>query len=150
MKFIILLLVIMSQTLKRNAAFLKLLHKAGPELRKSILRTRCTSDFVKCISECCRNVLKGNVPLTNTQSTTLRRKKKILRALALKKTSQKNKKRLIQNGGFLGFLLGPIVSILSNLLGSASSQWNTLKRYYLANNQQYRINLMKSFDLLAL
>src|SRR5215469_2074785 len=111
----------MSQTLKRNAAFIRLLHKASPKVRKAMLRSRCTSDFVNCISECCKNVLKGNVPLTPSQSERLRRKRTVVRALALKNTTRKKKRRLIQSGGFLGFVLGPIVSILSSLLGGSAS-----------------------------
>jgi hypothetical protein len=42
----------------------------------------------------------------------------MLRRLALKKTPLKEKKILIQSGGFLGALLGPIISILGNLFGN--------------------------------
>jgi hypothetical protein len=41
----------------------------------------------------------------------------MLRELALKKTSKKKRKKIIQSGGFLGAILGPIVSILGRLFG---------------------------------
>jgi len=62
-----------------------------------------------------KNVLKGNVPLSHAQKDALRRRRKTLHKLTLKTVSQKKKKKLIQSGGFLGALLGPIVSILGNL-----------------------------------
>src|SRR5215469_17405383 len=102
----------MSSTLKRNAPFIKLLHSASPNTRKVMLKSNCTDDFIKCLSECCKNVLKGHVPLTQAQFAPLRRRKRTLRALSSKKTSREKKRKLIQNGGFLGFLLGPLVSLL--------------------------------------
>jgi len=41
----------------------------------------------------------------------------LLRKLVLKKTSLKNKRKIVQTGGFLGALLGPIVSVLGSLFG---------------------------------
>ena len=108
----------MSETLKRNAAFLKLLSKANPRTRKAMLEKHCTKDFINCVSECCKNVLKGNVPLNRAQIAYLRRRKRMIRAVAQKKTSLRRKKGLIQKGGFLGFLLGPLVSLLGNLFGA--------------------------------
>ena len=107
----------MSRTLKRNAAFIKLLHNANPKTRKAMLKSHCTDDFINCVSECCVNVLKGHVPLTKAQFEPLRYRRRTLRALSLKKTSRNEKRKLIQTGGFLGFLLGPIVSLLGSLLG---------------------------------
>jgi hypothetical protein len=107
----------MSALLRRNAAFIKLLHKSPAKVRKSLLRNHCSTDFVRCICECAKNLLKGNVPLTKAQKLTLRRRKRTLRQLALKKTSGIKRRRLIQTGGFLGAILGPIVSVLGQLFG---------------------------------
>jgi len=65
--------------------------------------------------ECIRNLLNGNVPLNKSQKKKLAAKKNILRQLAVKKTSLQKKKKLIQSGGFLGALLGPIVSAIGSL-----------------------------------
>jgi hypothetical protein len=107
----------MSERLKRNAPLLRVLHKASPSVRKRILHTHCSADFVSCICECVKNILKGNVPLTPAQKEVLRRKKRTLHQLALKKTSKKKKQRIVQSGGFLGAILGPIVSVLGRLFG---------------------------------
>ena len=109
----------MSRTLKRNAAFIKLLHHASPRTRNVMLKSHCTDDFINWVNECCVNVLKGSVPLTKAQFEPLRRRRRTLRALSLKKTWRKEKRKLIQTGGFLGLLLGPIVR----------QWWNTLGKY---------------------
>jgi len=71
------------------------------------------------VVECIRNLLKGNVPLNSAQKKKLSSKKKHLRLMLLKKTSQAKKKKLIQSGGFLGALLGPIISILGGLFNGS-------------------------------
>jgi hypothetical protein len=108
----------MSKTLRRNAHFLKLLYKSSPAIRRKLLRNHCSPDFITCVCECAKNVLVGNVPLNSSQKATLRRRYNSLKELALKKTSQKKRKQIIQSGGFLGALLGPIISVLGNLFGT--------------------------------
>src|SRR5215469_15271474 len=80
----------MSHTLKRNAAFLKLHHNANAKTRKAMLKSNCTDDFIRSISECCKNVLKGHVRLTKAQFEPLRRRRQTLRTLSRKKTSPDN------------------------------------------------------------
>ena len=109
----------MSETLRRHAELLKALHRASPAKRRKWMRQHCSLDFVKCMCECARNVIKGNVPLTPAQLKALRRKRQALRQLTLKKTSLTKKKKLLQSGGFLGAILPPIISVLGGLLGSA-------------------------------
>ena len=82
-----------------------------------LLKRHCSPEFTKCICECVKNVLVGNVKLTPEHKRKLKRHKHSLRKLTSKKTSQKEKKRLVQSGGFLGALLGPIVKVLGGLFG---------------------------------
>jgi hypothetical protein len=58
--------------------------------------------------ECADNILRGNVPLPNLQKEKLKRNKAGLRALTKKSVSLKQKKAILQKGGFLGSLLAPI------------------------------------------
>src|SRR6267154_3003556 len=109
----------MSQRLHRHVNLLKALHKAGPEARKTLLKKHCNRDFVCCITECVKNLLNGNVPLNSIQKKKLSSKKKVLRQFALKKTTLNKKQKLIQSGGFLGALLGPIISVLGGLFNGA-------------------------------
>jgi hypothetical protein len=110
----------MSARLHNHANLLKLLHKSNLKSRQNILKRCCDAEFVKCITECVRNLLAGNVPLNQAQKKKLAIKKKILRQVALKKTSFRKKRKLIQSGGFLGTLLGPIISVLGGLFNNGT------------------------------
>ena len=80
---------------------------------------KCDNDLICLLSECCHNVLKGNVPLTAAQKVKLRRHKDNLRKLSTKKTFIKARKKFLQQGGFLGALITPILSVLGNLFNGA-------------------------------
>jgi len=55
------------------------------------------------------------MPLSKSQKNRLTAKKKVIRIIASKKASIKRKRRIIQSGGFLGAILGPVISVLSSL-----------------------------------
>ena len=93
----------------------RILSVATPKARKRLV-CEGNREIVDCISECCANVLKGNVPLTSKQTSDLCRHKEKLRLVARKKTGLKEKKEIIQKGGFLGSLLVPVAAVLGNLL----------------------------------
>ena len=101
----------MSKRLRKYAPVLKLLDKSSPAARKRLLKDICSADFLECMCDCAKNIIKGNVPLTPSQKRQLSRRKRLLKKLAL------NKRKIIQSGGFLGALLGPIISILGKVLG---------------------------------
>jgi hypothetical protein len=107
----------MSRLLKKYGSYLRLLKKVSPKVRKALLNKNCKTEFVNCVCECVKNLLKGNVPLTSAQKRQLVRRKRLLRKILLKKTPLKEKRKIIQTGGFLGALLGPIVSVLGGLFG---------------------------------
>ena len=108
----------MSQTFKKFSPYLCILHKSSPKVRSTLAKKHCSSEFIKCICKCAKNVLAGNVALSTEHKKRLKRHKKSLRKLALKKTPINTKKKIVQNGGFLGALLGPIVKILGGLFGA--------------------------------
>ena len=87
-------------------------------------------DFIDCVSECAKNIIKGNVPLNPAQLRRLRRERSNVRVLALKKTSLKKKRRVLQKGGFLGALLPPVLGVLGSLL--------------LGNANRYKIGARRS------
>jgi hypothetical protein len=107
----------MSSRVREHAVQLEMWRDASPKLRKQILHY-CGKDFLNCVCECIKNVLKGNVPLTSAQKQKLSRHRNKLRVLVLKNTPKKKKIDIIQKGGFLGALITPILSILGGLLGS--------------------------------
>lgn len=104
--------------LKRNFENLKFLKKAKRSARCSFLKS-ANKDLILCICDCATNVLKGNVRLKAKNKKALRRYKKALQALAShRKGIEAKRKLLVQKGGFLPFLLGPVLSIASGLLGN--------------------------------
>ena len=109
----------MSGRLRHYAPVLRQLAKTSQKNRKKIIK-KLPKEFTICMSEICRNILKGNVPLSRAQLARLRHHRKIVKKIALKKTTLKQKKKLIQKGGFLGAILTPILSILGGLLGNRS------------------------------
>ena len=91
-----------------------MLSLATLRLRKQLVE-KGGKDIVDCLSECCVDVLKGNVPLASKQNSLLAKHKKKLR-IVVRKMETIVKKKIIQTGGFLGALLNPEVAFLGNLL----------------------------------
>ena len=101
----------MAQRVKNHLPELRVLAKCPPALRKAFLK-HAKKELITCLSECCSNTLKGNVPLTPAQKKALSRHRKHIREVADKRNSHRRRKDiLIQKGGFLGSLLGPILSL---------------------------------------
>jgi len=93
----------------------------GDRAKRQIVK-KCDREFLDCVSECAKNVIKSNVPLKPTQLQRLRRERNNVRVLASKKTSLKKKRRILQKGGFLTALLPPVLSVLGSLLlGNANN-----------------------------
>ena len=106
----------MSNRIKKHAALLRHISTAKPNRVKAIIKT-ADKDEINVLCECALNVLKGVVSLNTQQRQRLRKHKNRLRTLVDKKSSVTKKKQLLQTGGFLGSLLGPIIGILGSLLG---------------------------------
>jgi len=104
----------MSRRVKKYLPVLKRITKLGEKAKRDYIR-KCDKEFLDCISECAKNVLKGNVALTSRQKTKLRRSRNELRALSVKKTSLRKKQGILQKGGFLSALLPPVLAVLSEL-----------------------------------
>ena len=105
----------MSARVKKYLPVLKRIRRMGDRARREYVR-KCDTEFINCVSECAKNVIKGNVPLSDRQMTNLRRKRYDLRALSKRKTSLQTKRKILQKGGFLSALLPPVLSVLGSLL----------------------------------
>ena len=105
--------------MKRNASVLQVLHKCKPSVVKAVLKG-ASPDLIKALCECSLNILKGRIKLSPTQKKKLSRHKNNLRLLATKKTTLKQRKRVLQKGGFLGALLGPVLGVLGSLFGNGA------------------------------
>ena len=56
----------MSKQMKDNLAYLQVLAKCKPKIRKVIIN-HGPADVLTCICKCCFDLLKGKVPLTPMQ-----------------------------------------------------------------------------------
>ena len=81
----------MSELMRRYLPLLKQMNRMGDRAKRQLIK-KCDREFLGCVSECTKNVIKSNVPLKPAQSRRLRRERSSVRALALKKTSFKKKR----------------------------------------------------------
>jgi hypothetical protein len=108
----------MMSDMKQHAAMLKMIQKARPDLRQSLIKM-ADQKLIRCIVESAANTLKGNVRLSAAEKRKLSRHKKVLRRLVKRGEHWKAKRKYIaQKGGFLIPLLTPIVgALLSKIIG---------------------------------
>lgn len=114
----------MSACVKHILTELKRLNRMSRVDRKRYIKV-CRNSIVHCICECVKNLLKGHLPLKPRHLKILARHKQTLRKLALKKTSLKKRKQILQKGGFLPVLLKPLLlglgALASNFVTNAVS-----------------------------
>jgi len=101
--------------LREHVALLQMLQEAREPVRRQYLSC-CSRGVCNAMSEVADNLLKGNIPLTNSQLELLRPSAKELETLAKKKTSLTKKRQILQKGGFIGALLGPAVGLLAPMV----------------------------------
>ena len=113
---------------KKKASILYALYHLNNEERAALLK-KARPALVKVICECALNILSGNIPLTKSQKSNLRKHVHILRKLVVaepghrngvdrKHFGRKKKKLIVQKGsGFIPALLAPLLgTLLSSLL----------------------------------
>ena len=93
---------------------LKPINKLSAKKRNQFI-SNCDKKTVCCLCEVAKNVLEGNVRLKPAQLAKLRKHKNNIRNLALKSTTLRTKRRILQKGGFLGALIGPAIGLLTSL-----------------------------------
>jgi hypothetical protein len=104
--------------LKRNINILKKIKKASAKKRRSLIKT-ASSDVIKTLSECCRNVLNGNCKIRPKLRNKLRRYKEAIREIGCYRAPLKRKRALLsQQGGFLSGLLGALLPIVGSGIAS--------------------------------
>ena len=101
--------------LKNTFKTVRFLSVVTARAQKKLIKKR-GNKFIHCISECCLNVLKSNVPLTSKEKKALKKHRNKLRALVNKKVSVEKKKKIVQTVGFLSNLLVSVAAFLGNLL----------------------------------
>lgn len=78
-------------------------------------------DLIEAIGELCRNLLTGNIPLTQDEKTRLISHSKLIRLIARKKASSKTKRNLMVSqtgtGFFIPTLIGMVLPLIKSVLG---------------------------------
>jgi hypothetical protein len=105
--------VTMASRIRKHKDLLKVLMKNNCKLNRAIIKDS-DDDLIITLCEIIKNVLKGNVKISNHQKKRLQAKKTSLRKLASRGQSIKGKRRIIQSGGFLP-LLAPLVGAVASL-----------------------------------
>ena len=101
----------MSERVKKYLSVLKRIRRLGDRAKREYVR-KCDKQFVECVSECAKNVIKGNVPLTSRQMKNLRHKRHDLRALSKRKNitageAQNSAERWIPYRSIASRVVGP-------------------------------------------
>ena len=58
---------------KKFLSVLRRIRKMGDKARRDYVK-KCNREFIDCVSECSKNVIKGNVPMTGPQQTCVKKK----------------------------------------------------------------------------
>lgn len=92
-----------------------------PQTERGKIYKKATPCFMRFISECGLNILKGNIPLKDTQYKKLKPHKRMLLMLSKKNLSLKAKKEALakNKGGALPALIPILLSALSGFAGQA-------------------------------
>lgn len=98
---------------KEHLSLLKLLSKTK---QPKYIVHELDTDILNCLSECCLNILHGNIPLSFQQKQKLKKHANKVRELTNKKISNKKRKAILQTGGFLPALLAPILGAVAKPL----------------------------------
>ena len=106
--------------IKTYGTFLEGLTHLSNKCRKKMIQ-ESPKEVIDCVGECCINLIKGNVRLTNAQKNQLRARKQHIRLLSSKQVPliEKKKKIINQKGGAsLGLLLKRLIApIIGSVLG---------------------------------
>ena len=105
----------MSDRVKRLTPYIVTMQGLKPSRRK-VLMNLASKEQLKALEEVAINIVKNTVSLSDDQTRVCRRWRKPLRLLALKRYPSKEKRKILQQGGFLGAILPILASVLGSLL----------------------------------
>ena len=106
-----------SVRMRRNAPLLYALANVSDKVRARAMRAPA-KDFVLALVEIAKNIIIGNVRMSQAQLDSLSRYREDIRKLVKKKTSLSEKVAIVQTGGFIGLLLKPLLGVLGGILGA--------------------------------
>ena len=101
----------MAKRFEKNLDYFSVLCKCNDRQRIAIIKG-ADEQLIKAICDCVENVISGNIPLDSKAKKKLAKYKNLLRILKSKKGWTLKKKKLVQSGGFLTALLGPLLGVV--------------------------------------
>ena len=108
----------MSIRLEMTDAFIKVLARSNTRQRKLLLRG-ATNEQLKGLFELCLNIIRGNLPINNTEFLRLKRHRKTLESLASRRVPLYKKREIVnQKGGFIGAVAKIAIPILASIIAS--------------------------------
>lgn len=102
--------------IQNNGKEIKSLYKSSRTIQKQKI-VGAKRGLIKALAEIAKNILNQALPLSTTQHRQLEPYAERLRALVCPKTLLRDKRQVLQTGGFLGFLLKPLLSLGKTILG---------------------------------
>ena len=106
-----------SKSLEKHLPTIALLSHCQPCVVKKFIQNS-DKKLINAICECSKNILSGNVTLNDEEFKRLKKYQKHLRLLATRKTPLKQKKEIVQKGGFLPALIAPLIGLLGSVISS--------------------------------
>ncbi len=105
-----------SRVYKRKNFLSLLCEHRNNTIKRNKLIDLASNDEVKAVCEVISNILNGNIKLASSNIKKLQKYKRILRLLADRKTSAKDRKKTLkQTGGFLSVILPAALSLLTSI-----------------------------------
>lgn len=105
-----------SSLVVKHKDYLNLLSKSKDKNRRNKLIDAANNNEIRAISECVMNIIEGNVHISKPQLKQLKQHKKVLRLIAKRCSSTKQKRSALkQKGGFLPALLPMALKALGGL-----------------------------------
>ena len=107
----------MSDRVERLMPYVITLKGLKPTKRK-VLLDLVTKDQLRALEEVAVNIVKNTVTLSDDDARICRRWRRPLKLLALKRYPIKEKKQVLQQGGFIGAILPIVATVLSTLISN--------------------------------
>lgn len=104
---------------RKYADTLRALHAVDGATRNAVMKS-AKRELILALVDCARAIANRKVPLTKAQRLAVARKSNDIGRLVSPRLNDSDKRDILQKGGFLGALLGPVVrTLLPALLGSS-------------------------------
>ena len=109
----------MSNCLKNNLSFLKLLRETESEDQRQALLETATPSQIRALTEICHNILYRHCKLDQVSRKKLCKNKRLLRKVANPSKTFKSKRKYLSQsgGGIFTVLLPTLISAVTALLG---------------------------------